>query len=340
MFSNVKKALLPTLALLLLACGNDGPGFTIKGEFEGLKESELLIYNTASGHETVDTIAVKNGEFTYRGNTNELTSYYLIFPNGMEQVIFVNGGDELTYTAKANDLRNYVVEGNEENDEAMAFHKEVNKLSPSEARQKAAEHIKANPQSAVSLYIFDKYFVQDEDADGKDITYLLAVLEELHPQNLSLLAVKGKLAHSGKGFTGTALPDLRIETKKGDPIDIAKLNTRLTLVFYWASWMQSPYDALDLMREVRKEYSDTLLSLISVSADTKKYRWQEYSRPDSVGIYNHCDQKAWTSPMLRELGVHRLPTYIIADSAHTIISRGDDMNTLKSELKRLTKTKK
>ena len=340
MFSNVKKALLPTLALLLLACGNDGPGFTIKGEFEGLKESELLIFNTANGHETVDTITVKNGEFAYRGNTNEPTSYYLIFPNGMEQVIFVNGGDKLTYKAKANDLRNYVVEGNEENDEAKAFHKEVNKLSASEARQKASEHIKANPQSAVSLYIFDKYFVQDEDADDKDIASLLAILEEAHPQNLALLAVKGKLTHSGKGIKGTLLPDLRIETKKGDSIDIAKLNTDLTLVFYWASWMQSPYDALDIMREIRKEYSDSLLSLISVSADTKKYRWQEYSRPDSVGIYNHCDQKAWLSPMFRELDVHRLPAYIIADSAHKIISRGHDTSTLKSELKRLTKAKK
>jgi hypothetical protein len=108
----LKKLLFPIFALLLVACGNDGPEFSIKGEFDGLKESELLIYNTASGHETVDTVAVKNGEFTYRGSTDELTSYSLVFPNGMEQIIFVNGGDELAYSAKANDLRKYVVEGN------------------------------------------------------------------------------------------------------------------------------------------------------------------------------------------------------------------------------------
>lgn len=333
----MKKLLFPIFALLLVACGNDGPKFSIKGEFDGLKESELLIYNTASGHETIDTVAVKNGEFTYRGSTDELTSYYLVFPNGMEQVIFVNGGDELAYSAKANDLRNYVVEGNEENEEVAAFHKEVNKLSASEARQKAAEYIKAKPQSAVSLYIFDKYFVQDEDAGEKELAEILSVLEEANPQDMSLLAVRGKLAHSGKGLVGSSLPDMRIETKTGDSIDIAKLETGHTLILYWASWMQSPYDALDLMREIREEYSDSALSLISVSADTKKYRWQEYSRQDSVDIYNYCDQQAWNSPMLRELAVRRLPAYIIADSAHSIVARSYDLKTLKSELKKRIK---
>lgn len=330
----MKKLLFPILALLLAACGNDGPAFTIKGEFDGLKESELLIYNTAGGHETVDTVAVKNSEFTYRGSTDELTSYYLVFPNGMEQVIFVNGGDELAYSAKANDLRNYVVEGNEENEEVAAFHKEVNKLGASEVRRKAAEYIKAKPQSVVSLYIFDRYFVQDEDASEKELSEILTVLEESNPQNMSLLAVRGKLAHSGKGAIGSLLPDMRIETKTGDSLDIAKLDAPHTLILYWASWMQSPYDALDLMREVREEYNDSALGLISVSADTKKYRWQEYSRQDSVGIYNHCDQQAWNSPMLRELGVRRLPAYIIADSAHNIVARSYDLESLKPELKK------
>jgi len=334
---NMKKVLFPLFAFLLAACGNDGPAFTIKGEFEGLKESELLIYNIASGHETVDTVAVKDGEFTYRGNTDELTSYYLVFPNGMEQVIFVNGGDELAYSAKANDLRNYVVGGNEENEEVAAFHKEVNKLGASEARLKAAEYIKAKPQSAVALYIFDRYFVQDENVSEKELSEVLSVLEEHDAQNMSLLAVRGKLAHSGKGLVGSALPDMRIETKTGDSLDIAKLETAHTLILYWASWMQSPYDALDMMREIREEYSDSALGLISVSADTKKYRWQEYSRQDSVGIYNYCDQKAWDSPMLRELGVRRLPAYIIADSAHSIVARGYDLTGLKAELKKRVK---
>lgn len=305
----MKKALFPVLALLFASCGNDGPMFTIKGEFDGLKESELLIYNSASGHEAVDTIVVKEGEFAYRGSTDELTAYYLVFPNGMEQVVFVNGGDELAYSAKSNDLRNYVVEGNKENEEVNAFHKEVNKLGEAAARQKAAEHIKANPQSAVSLYIFDKYFVQDEDADEKTVGELLAILEEAHPQDLSLLAVKGKLPYWGKGKIGSALPSLTIETKENDSIDIAKIDKDFTLFVYWATWLDSPYEALDLMREIREAYSDSLLAIVSVSADTKKYRWQEYSRPDTVGVHNYCDLQALESPIMRDLGVYRLPAF-------------------------------
>lgn len=333
----MKRTLPPILALLFMSCANEGPEFVIKGEFDGLKESELLIYNHDSGHETIDTVSVKDGEFAYGGSTKELTTFYLVFPNGMEQVIFVNGGDKLTYKAKSTDLRNYSVEGNEENEEVRAFHQEINTLAGGAARQRAAQHIKENPQSAVSRYIFNRFFVQDEKADSSTTAEVLSVLETAHPQDLSLLAVKTKLAQQGRGAQGMVLPDLKVETKKGDSINIGKMAEPHTLFFYWASWMQSPYDALDLMREIREDYPDSTLGIVSVSADTKKYRWQEYSRQDSVGIYNCCDLKCWDSPLLRSLGVHRLPAYIIADSEHKIVSRSYDTSTLKAEIKRLVR---
>lgn len=336
----MKKALLPVLALAIASCGNNGPAFTIKGEFDGLKESELLMYNVSAGHESVDTVKVKNGEFMYRGSTDEPTAYYLVFPNGMEQVIFVDGGDELSYSAKANDLRNYMVEGSKDNEAAYEFHKTVNKLGATEARKNAAQYIKENPQSIVALYAFDRFFVQDGSASAEEVAELLAVLEPHHSQNLHLIAVGGKLSLTGKGEIGSALPDLVVETKKKDSINIAKLKEDYTLVFCWASWQQSPYESLDLMREVREAYGADTLAIVSVSADTKMYRWQEYSRQDSVGIYNCCDLKVWDSPLLKELGVHHIPAYILADSAHRIVSRSYDVSTLKAELKRLIKTKK
>lgn len=331
---DLKKSIYVICSLLLASCGSEGPGFVISGEFEGLKESELLIYNSATGHDVIDTVRVKDGEFVYKGNTNELTSYYLVFPNGMEQVIFVNGGDELLYTAKSNDLRNYVVEGNEENALVRSFHAEVNKLSEFDVRKKAEEYIKANPQSVVSLYVFDRYFVQDEGTDNGKLKELLDVLEAAHPQELSLLSLRGKLSNCDKGLVGSVLPELELETKKGDSINIAGLDSDNTLLFYWASWMPSPYEALDLMREVRGEYGDTELSIVSVSADTKKYRWQEYSRQDSVGIYNCCDQKCWQSPALQELDIRRVPAYVIVGPDKKIVSRSYDVKSLKAELRK------
>ena len=74
---------------------------------------ELYIYNLSDDYAKFDTILVQNGEFLYKGQTEECTPYILVFPNGMEQIIFVNAGEELRYEAVANDLRRYVVNGSD-----------------------------------------------------------------------------------------------------------------------------------------------------------------------------------------------------------------------------------
>ena len=90
--------------LLIMGCGPSGPTFTIKGEIEDFKDGELYIYDLTNGKETFDTLRLKDGEFTFRGSTDEVKPYVVVFPNAVEQVIFVNGGEEtmsLTYYTPA-----------------------------------------------------------------------------------------------------------------------------------------------------------------------------------------------------------------------------------------------
>lgn len=306
-----------------------------------MNSGELYIYNVHGEEACFDTIAIRDGEFSYKGNATEMTPFILVFPNAVEQVIFANGGDEITYSASSNDLKNYVVEGNDENELMSRFRKEINGKALNEQCSIARKYIEESPASIVSVYLFDKYFVQSSGADVKDIKEILSILKEANPQNLFLLNMEGKLSVAGNGRVGAQLPDLEIVTRKKDTIDIARLDYDNTLIVYWASWTKEPYEAIDIVRDIRNEYQkDSLLNIISVSADSWIYRWQEYTERDSIGIHNYCDGKSWDSPIIKELGVQQLPFYIIADSTNTIIRRSHDISSLMTELDKILAVKK
>lgn len=324
--------------LLVMGCGPSGPSFTIKGEFKDFKDGELYIYDLTNGEETFDTLRLKDGEFTYKGSTKEVKPYIVVFPNAVEQVIFVNGGDQLVYKATANDLRNYVVSGNEENELMNKFRHDTNKKNDAQTRDIAKSYITESPMSPVAIYLFDKYFVQDENVDDKKTKEILQILKKDNPQNLFLLNIEGQLAKSGKGGIGSTLPSIKLDTKEKKTIDISKLSKDFTLLIYWATWCNNSYDLYDLIRDVKKKYMDSdKLDIISISADTEIYRWQDYTRADSIGIHNYCDGEAWDSPILKDMSIRSLPVFIIADKNHKIIVRDENMDNMMAELGKLIK---
>ena len=102
---SINKYIIAAATLVsIYGCGPDGNSFRINGSFKDLKSGELYIYNLSDRQGKVDTVLIKNGEFKYKGNVSETTPYIIVFPNAMEQVIFVNGGEEITYKATANDV--------------------------------------------------------------------------------------------------------------------------------------------------------------------------------------------------------------------------------------------
>ena len=324
--------------LLIMGCGPSGPTFTIKGEIEDFKDGELYIYDLTNGKETFDTLRLKDGEFTFRGSTDEVKPYVVVFPNAVEQVIFVNGGEELVYKATANDLRNYTVSGNGENELMNKFREDTNKKNDAQTREIAKSYIESNLSSPVAIYLFDKYFVQDDNVDDKKTETILQILKKENTQNLFLLNIEGQLAKSGKGEIGSTLPSVKLETKEKKTIDISKLNKDFAIIIYWATWCNNSYDIADQIREIKDKYEESgKLDIVSVSADTEIYRWQDYTRPDSIGIHNYCDGEAWDSPILKDLSIRSLPLFIIADKDHKIVVRDENLDNMMAELSKLIK---
>lgn len=324
-----------TLCLLITGCGPDTNTFRMEGNIKGMNGGNLLIYNLDSDKGKMDTISIKEGDFRYAGNISHPTIYTIVFPNALEQDFVVHGGDELSYKARANDLRNFEVGGNEDNDILNRFRRETQGANKDKERSIAKDYINMHPQSLAAIVLFNRYFV-NEDLDNKDCETLLKILMKQQPQNTYLMKLSGEVKKMKRGKTGTEVPKLDLETKKGKKVDIKDKSKPWTLLFFWATWTPRGYETLNMMRNIAKANEDSL-HCVGISLDSHIYQWEGPTKADSLIIDHCCDGMAWETPSVQQMGVIDLPTFYLIDSNHKIIYRGSDREEINEEVKKRLK---
>ena len=316
------------------SCGPSGNNFELEGEFDGIPTGVLYVYNTSEDLPRLDTLQIVDGKFRYKGAVSAMTPFYLVFPNALEQVIFAGPGDELTYKASANDLKNYTVGGNDENQLMNQFRRETDKLTGIQLREKASQYILQHTQSPVSLYLFERYFIQEAGISASDIKSEIKVLQSQWKNHPLLLATSQRLNGMEQGKEGKKLPSIKLKTKRGKTIDIGRQKSDFTLLIYWATWMSREYEYSEQFRQFVGEYATypDRLSVITISLDNQQYRWEELARTDTTYSHHIHDGLTWECPAVKRLGIQSIPSYILADKNHKIIATGHSFNDMKKDV--------
>ena len=134
---------------------------------------------------------------------------------------------------------------------------------------------------------------------------------------------------------GKKLPDVKLETKQKEQIRLSKINSDYTLLLFWASWIDYQYEFIEGFRDLSKKYGEnkSSLKIITVSLDNQIFRWQDFIGNDTLYSSHVCDGLAWETPLVRQLGIMSLPTYVLSDKNHKIVAKGTTIKELKSDLK-------
>ena len=337
---NSKLLTMLTIATITLtSCGPDSDTFIIKGKFDDMPAGQLYIYNTTPGQETFDTIYISSGKFTYTASVPEVTPYILVFPNALEQVIFAENGQEIEYRASTKDLKNYKANGNKENRLMNQFREETKDLSGVQVQEVARQFILQNLTSPVATYLFNRYFMQETTTDADECSQLIDQLIEAQPSNPFIRhAAETWRRINTNGVVGSKIPDsLVIKTRTLENVDLSNLTATHTVLVFWASWMPKIYDFIDNLNLIIEEYGqDDNLQFIAISLDTEKYRWQERIKQDTIQCEHSCDLKAWESPVVTNLGVTDVPSFIIIKGDdHTVAARGKTLDEMEKIVAKL-----
>jgi len=328
--------------LLIMGCGNSGPDFTIEGELEGMKGGQLFIYSPSDPNAPIDTLKIEAGNFRYSGQAYDTIPYIILFPNAVEQVLFVSPGAEVTYHAATNDLKHYKVEGTAENELIMQFRESVSDLPYKDIPSVAYQFISDNPQSVVSLYIYDRYFLQSPNPDFTKVRRLQKLLLKHHPANHLLYSVDGMLHHAGALYEGKKIPNISLvpikDSKKQRKLWAGKSDKPHTLIFFWATWQRNSFDIIYKVRSMQREYGDSI-RFVGISLDNQRYRWEDLVQRDSLIIEHYGDGRGWSAPFVDSLSLESLPLYLLVDKKHTIIYKTDNPDRMTDKLKKLNNKK-
>ncbi len=332
---------LPLVTTLLTGCGSGGSAFSIEGSFDNIQGGELYIFNLSDDFGGLDTVKITEGTFTYSAEAGEeVTPYVLVFPNAIEQVIFASAGQTIKYKVEGSDLRNYVVTGSDENELLSDFRKSVASLEGEKLKEKAEKFIKENKSSIVSVYLFDRYFVQSKSFESDKLNTLLAIIKKAQPNNQYLMNVESKIKLYKKSNVGCILHDVQMVTKSKDSTYLwREKKEKNTVVLFWASWSSASIDMLWKMRNFSKEHRDSISArFVGFSLDTEYFTFESLTRTDSIyNVEQYCDGQSFESDVVKQFGIPSLPYYVITDKKHKVMSHGTEIKQLEKDMKKYLK---
>lgn len=324
-------SLLLTLTLLLshasffMSCSSNDGIFRLEGRFRNLNQGEFYIYNADKGWK--DTIAIRDGRFTYEIGMSDTTILALIFPNQSEIPIFACSGADLQIKGDASHLRGTEVEGTEENEEMTAFRLRAAKMTPPEITEEAGKYIMGHPASPVSFYLLQHYFLLSPEPDYPQAKKLCDAMLKATPANGTIVRLNKQLTSLAASPVGGKIPSFKATDMNGKTVNNSLLKSDVNIVMAWASWNYESKNILKAVHKLQKKNADKI-AVVSICIDASASQARLMFKHDSISWPNVCDGKMWQSPVIQKLGFAAMPANFIADKKGKILCR--DLTTVKA----------
>lgn len=321
----------------LTSCGVPSGRFRIDGHLKNINQGEFYIYSTDGGLTGIDTIRISDGRFSYETSLPEEATYMIVFPNSSELPVFGKSGKNAKINGDVSHLKEIEVEGTDENEQMTELRKHLINQTPPEQKKSVIQFVNDNPASIVTMHLIDKYLLQAEKPDYKEIYTLVDNLLKKAPDNIRLQSLRKQLEVVRDMADFKRMPDFTATDIYGKPVNAFTLKSELNVVLFWASWVSESYGLISQMQTIKKEYGSRL-AVLSVCIDAQKDDCKRRSDRDSLKWATVCDGKMWQSPLLRKFCVIDIPCYMLIDRSGRIIERDIALNDLKEKIeKRLKK---
>ena len=320
--------------LLLVSCGVDSDRFRLEGRLRNMHQGEFWVYSTDGGIDGIDTIPVREGRFVYEIPMRSPSTLVIVFPNYSELPVFARPGAEVEIKGDATHLREMAINGTDENGEMTKLRMELNRLMPPEVPGKVEEFIRENPESEVSVYLLQRYFLQEDAADYKRAMALVELMLKEQPDNGRLIEWKKQLPALCRGMVKAKLPAFTASDVKGRTVTQDELKKKANVLTVWASWSFQSTDMQRRLIRLKKDYGERL-GVVSICLDARPQDCRQRVERDSLPWKTVCDGRVWQTPLLAKLGISEVPASMVIDSRGVIVARDLAPQELEDELKKM-----
>lgn len=320
----MNRIFLPLLiGFLLTVCAcqkKDNLFFRLTGDIRGLDDSTVMLYGIFSIPDSIVEIPVKDGKFSYTQSLDTITPMYLLLDSGrMEYPIFADKGVSIHVKGDTARLHRLTITGGKAQEEYNAFRDSIASLDKYvEIRQEADSFITRHPQSIVSIYLIQKYFVHVPYPNKDLIETMIKQLSGNMHDNHYISRLQNSLNNQttqNKRLQMAALPDTT-----GTIIDIDEYKDKFIVLSFWASWHPRSIEMQDSLQSAIKKFAKRPVKFVSLSLDSDREAWLDSIRTNKLGGLHLCDFKGWNSTPVKETGTQNLPAIYIANTSGKVVA--------------------
>ena len=330
------------LLILLAACKSKPVDIvTIEGNITGLGNDTIYLYGSDLMYSRLDTLVSKEGRFSIELDVDTLVTSWLQFSDGTEYPLYMDKGDRIRIEGSTEKMDSLDITGNVLNEELTLFrHALANLKSPTPKRvAKAAEdYIENHLASLTSIYVLDKYFVQQTSPDFRRIERLIENMtgdlkDQTYIKELSLYIETQEKVEQGKAAPYFQLPNL-----VGEKVNRTDFKDKYLLLCFWASWDENCRAThADLRALYKKKAYKKDLAILGISLDVNKEQWKEAVKRDTLDWEQVCDFRGWNSAPVKQFGIRVLPTTYLITPNGRIDGKNLSVAEIEEKLKNNTK---
>ncbi len=312
-------SLLSLLFLLVASCSLPKDRVRIEGSYKNLGDAEFYIYDETGAEGAADTIAIREGKFTFERPLEKSCVLTLLFPNFSEIRLVAEPGKTITVKGDASQLMKTEIAGTEENEALTRFRLENNTRPNGDQLLAAAQYIRSHADRLSSQALFMQYFARAEQFDHRT-GELLKALRRAQPNNSALIALERQLTPMTTTTVGASLPDIAATDIDGRTVRTADYGGRPLLVLFWASWNNDCRQLATAVRRCRTAYGNRF-DVLTLSFDFSSVTTRRRAKTDSLPGSIVCDGSSFGSPLATKLGVRYVPGLLLVDKNKKIVAR-------------------
>jgi len=351
--------------VVMASCtGRKANEFVIKGEILGDFTGNVYLQKSKDGQfDVIDTTAVKNGKFTFKGEIDSPDMYYI----GIDQSRFVgffNEAADITISFHIDSLMSPSVSGSKSDEAYRVYLKKQDELRSEEISIYSAYNEASRTGDTVKMKEMEASVDAFEAKQKQDIlTYIkdnstsfvapYVAMRHAYQFNLDELEAiadnfSGKVKESSFSTMltdritvlqnvapGKVAPDFTMNDQMGNPFTLSQLRGKVVLVDFWASWCGPCRRENPNVVAAYNEFKDKGFDILGVSFDKDKDAWEKAIEADKL-TWNHVsDLQYWNNAAGKLYGIMSIPANLLLDREGKIIAkdlRGEELRMKLAEL--------
>ena len=130
---------------------------------------------------------------------------------------------------------------------------------------------------------------------------------------------------------GKIAPDISVPDEKGDIINFSDIESKYTMVIFWATWCPHCTQMLPEIYELYKKQNVKNIEVLTISLDDDEGLWKEYLTQHNFDWLNASELKKWNSKSAIDYNIYATPTILLLDKNRKIISKPLTMHKIQQE---------